>query len=106
MSEISSIGALGDGPSRGSAVERSSGRVPGGPAELDQADRARRQRSSDSVNLSSEARAASRVEPAAEGGVRTELVARVRAQLEARTYYTDEKLDAAVETLIDRIVKG
>lgn len=105
MSEISGIGALGDGPSRGSAVERS-GRVPGGPVELDQTERARRQRSSDTVNLSSEARAASRVEPAAEGGVRAELVARVRSQLEARTYYTEEKLDAAVETLIDRIVKG
>lgn len=50
---------------------------------------------SDSVELSAEALRA--------GGVRPEVIERVRGQLEAGGYLTDEKLDRALDALLDDV---
>ena len=54
-------------------------------------------RGSDQVDLSSTARIFAQLNDA--GGVRQELVAKIRAEIEAGTYETPEKLDAAIEAL-------
>jgi len=54
-------------------------------------------RGSDQVDLSSTARIFAQLNNTA--GVRQDLVARVRAEIEAGTYETPEKLDAAIEGL-------
>ncbi len=40
---------------------------------------------------------------AADGGLRTDLVARVRQEIAAGTYETPDKLDAALDRLLDQI---
>jgi negative regulator of flagellin synthesis FlgM len=59
-----------------------------------------RTQGADEVNISAAGEAAAQ---AAEGGVRADLVARVREQIAAGTYESAEKLDAAVERLLDAI---
>lgn len=58
-------------------------------------------RSSDSVNISSQARELSERAPTT-APVRKELVARVRAEIAADTYLSEDKLQSTA----DRIVKG
>ena len=102
MTETSSINGAGDAIARA----RATGRLGAGSESraIAAADENARLRAADSVSLSPEARAAARAgenEP-----VRTELVNRVRQELDARTYMTSEKLDAAVDRLIDEIRNG
>lgn len=54
-------------------------------------------RGSDQVDLSSTARIFSQLNNT--DGIRQELVARIRAEIEAGTYETPDKLDAAIEGL-------
>lgn len=57
--------------------------------------------SGDQVQISAAAEAA--VQAAESGEVRSDLVARVRGEIAAGTYETAEKLDAALERLLDQI---
>jgi negative regulator of flagellin synthesis FlgM len=56
---------------------------------------------SDSLDISPAARAAA--EAAETGGVRSDLVARVRNEIASGTYETPEKLDSALNNLLDEI---
>lgn len=86
MSDIAPINS----PS--AAAYSQSGRIekPAAPA-------AETSRGSDQVDLSSTARIFAQLNDTT--GVRQELVARIREEIEAGTYETPEKLDAAVEGL-------
>jgi negative regulator of flagellin synthesis FlgM len=53
------------------------------------------------VDISPAAEAA--VEAAESGGIRQDVVNRIRAQIAAGTYETPDKLDVAVERLLDEI---
>jgi negative regulator of flagellin synthesis FlgM len=55
----------------------------------------------DRVDISAAAQAAARAAEA--GDVRQELVNQIRAQIEAGTYETPAKLDAALERLLDEL---
>lgn len=99
MADISSISGAGEGPYRMTGLERGTN-TPGDPGRVESP---RREREADSVSLSSAARSASKADTPE---VRSELTARVRAELDNGTYVTQDKLDAAVETLIDRILRG
>jgi negative regulator of flagellin synthesis FlgM len=55
----------------------------------------------DRVEISPAAEAAIRAAEA--GGIRQDLVSRIRAEIAAGTYETPEKLDAALERMIDEI---
>ncbi|MBL8764129.1 MAG: flagellar biosynthesis anti-sigma factor FlgM [Phycisphaerae bacterium] len=55
-------------------------------------------RAADRVELSDEARALSQL--ALDPPIREDLVSRVRSEIEAGTYLTDDKLDAAVNRLL------
>lgn len=55
----------------------------------------------DTVEISQQAHLASKL--AAIPDVRADLVARVRGQIEAGTYETTEKLDAAIANLLDEL---
>ena len=57
--------------------------------------------SMDQIDISPEAEMVSRIGELPD--IRTDLVAEVRAQIEAGVYETDEKLDVAVGRLIDEI---
>ncbi|MEM8946943.1 MAG: flagellar biosynthesis anti-sigma factor FlgM [Planctomycetota bacterium] len=54
----------------------------------------------DQVDISAAGEAAAQ---AAEGGVRADLVARVRSEIAAGTYETPEKLDAALDGLLNEL---
>ena len=56
---------------------------------------------SDRVDISPAAEAA--IEAAEQGGIRGDLVARVRGEIAAGTYETPEKIDAALNRLLDEI---
>lgn len=58
-------------------------------------------RGADQLDISREAELISRVRDVPD--IRTERVAEIRAAIEAGTYETDEKLDLAVERLLDEI---
>ena len=62
-------------------------------------------RQPDTVELSPQARQMSQTTNtgSSEPGVRTELVDRVRTQLHEGSYETDDKLDQALEAMIDRL---
>lgn len=96
MADISSISGASEGSFRASAAQR----AVADSKDVGRIESARRQREADSVSLSEAARSA------AKGDVRTDLTSRVRAELDAGTYVTQEKLDAAVEKLVDRILQG
>ena len=101
MADAGSIGSISGSVGRTQAA----GRI--GNAEARQAapsDDAARLRAADSVMLSPEARAAAEADGAKP--LRADLVERVRGELEARTYFSDEKLDIAVDRLIDDITNG
>lgn len=97
MADISSIGGAGEARFRASAAERTTQN----PADHARIESARRSRQADTVSLSDAARTAAQAEPAE---VRTELTSRVRAELDAGTYVTQDKLDAAVEKLVGEIL--
>ncbi|MEO0632061.1 MAG: flagellar biosynthesis anti-sigma factor FlgM [Planctomycetota bacterium] len=99
MADISSVNNSGNGPYRIGNAERA---VPS-QADPGRVESPRREREADSVSFSEAARSASKIDSPE---VRDELVARVRAALEGGTYVSDEKLDAAVETMIDEILRG
>ncbi|MEO0629989.1 MAG: flagellar biosynthesis anti-sigma factor FlgM [Planctomycetota bacterium] len=103
MADISSISGSGQGPDRTSGIERAA-KAPADPGRIEQP---RREREADSVSLSNAARSAAKADAAATSGeVRSELTGRVRAELDAGTYVTQDKLDAAVESLVDQILRG
>ncbi len=56
---------------------------------------------SDTVEISTVAKLAAKVQQLPE--VRTELVARVKAEIEAGTYETPEKIDITVDRLMDEL---
>jgi len=56
---------------------------------------------SDVVEISTAAELAARIQEVPE--VRAELVARVKREIEAGTYETSERIDAAVERLLDEL---
>ncbi|MEO1716300.1 MAG: flagellar biosynthesis anti-sigma factor FlgM [Planctomycetota bacterium] len=99
MADISSVNNSGNGPYRIGDAERAA-RSQADPGRVESP---RREREEDSVSFSEAARSASKIDSPE---VRDELVARVRAALEGGTYVSDEKLDAAVETMIDEILRG
>ncbi len=98
MADISSISGAGEGPYRTPSADRAAPTT----SEHGRVETPRRTREADSVSLSNAARSASKAESPE---VRGELTARVRAELEAGTYVTPEKLDAAVERLVDAILR-
>ena len=61
---------------------------------------AQRTQGADEVSISAAAEAASQ---ASEGGFRADLVARVRDEIAAGTYETTEKLDAAINSMLDEL---
>jgi negative regulator of flagellin synthesis FlgM len=65
------------------------------------ADTAKTVATGDRVEISPAAEAAIRAAEA--GGIRHDLVSRIRSEIAAGTYETPEKLDAALERLIDEI---
>ncbi|MGP1273197.1 MAG: flagellar biosynthesis anti-sigma factor FlgM [Phycisphaerales bacterium] len=102
MADASSISGSSEPLARAQAIGRRLGtehRAAGTPDENP------RPRPADSVSLSPEARAAAQTDETT-NPIRADLVARVRGELEARTYFTEGKLDAAVDRLIDDIVGG
>lgn len=81
------------------------------PADQDKAAAANTPASIDKVELSSAARAAANI-PAtllqtlkAGGDLRAEKVAAIKAQIQAGTYETDDKLDVAADRLLDDLMK-
>ncbi len=99
MADISRISGSGESPFRIGNTDRGST-----PANAGRTEAPRRERQADSVSLSNAARSAAKTD--ATGEVRGELVARVRAQLDDGTYVTQEKLDDAVRSLVDDILRG
>ncbi len=79
------------------ATPRPAARTPT-PADAPHAPR----RAPDTVDLSEQARYLDALRTGAD--VRTDLVQRVRAEIEAGTYDTSDKLDAAVENLLDDLI--
>ena len=108
MADIREIGPVSD--SRPAAAPRGgrTGDAPGRPENPAHA------RPSDSISLSDEARLASRHQsiegkPALTSdlnlrGTQADNASRVRAELDAGVYVTNEKLDIAVERLIDDVL--
>ncbi|MEL6499319.1 MAG: hypothetical protein AAF937_09760 [Planctomycetota bacterium] len=99
MADISSVNNSGNGPYRIGDADRA-GPTQGDPGRVESP---RREREADSVSFSEAARSASKIDSPE---VRDELVNRVRAELEGRAYVTDEKLDKAVQAMIDEILRG
>lgn len=99
MADISSISGADNGPYRATGIERTAP-ASGDPGRIEPA---RREREADSVSLSSAARSAAQADTTE---VRNDLVSRVRAELEDGTYVTTDKLDDAVQSLIDEILRG
>jgi len=92
MSEISSIG-----PTPANRVDATS-RQQSRPERAELAE-SRSERGEDRVEVSSLARLLQRLREVPD--IREELVDRVRSQIESGTYLTDERLDAAVDAMID-----
>ncbi|MEM7622699.1 MAG: flagellar biosynthesis anti-sigma factor FlgM [Planctomycetota bacterium] len=99
MAEISNISNSGEGPYRIGNAERNAP-PPGDPGRVEPA---RRERETDSVSLSAAARSASKID---NPDIRNELVSRVRAELEDGAYVSQDKLDRAVETMINEILRS
>lgn len=90
MNEINGInGATGPQPVRPNSPAKPSESAKAAPAE------------DDTVEISAEAQIRSRLTEVPE--VRSDLVARVRAEIEAGTYDTPEKLDAALDALLGEL---
>ena len=75
--------------------------APHGPLRDQSAQGAQSARSTDRVEISSAAQAAA--EAAESGEVRQSLVDGIRSQIAAGTYETPQKLDAALDRLLDQI---
>ena len=58
----------------------------------------------DRVELSADVRTAMLAKLKSAGDVRTDKVASIKAQIEAGTYETPEKMDAAIDQLLDDLV--
>ena len=105
MMNVSSIGANSVGASGAAsgagAVGRAESRVT--PPTQDQAaERARR--GEDRVELSEASRLLARLQGMPE--IRQELVDRVRAEIESGSYETPEKIDQAIEAMMDELEQG
>ncbi|MEM9166521.1 MAG: flagellar biosynthesis anti-sigma factor FlgM [Planctomycetota bacterium] len=98
MAELGSISGAGDGTLRVGRVAGENDTAPARQAGED----VRRARDADSVNLSDAARAASRL-PQARSPEQAARIAAIRDQIEAGTYESPAKLDAAIDRLITEI---
>ena len=94
MTDISRISTAGDSSFRANPIAPA-------PSEAGRTESAPRIRQADTVNVSQEAKARL---ASVDEGVRSELVNRVRSELDAGGYVTQDKLDSAVDRLIDDIL--
>jgi len=78
-------------------VEPAGGVLPSGP--LNQAENAQ-----DVVEISTAARLAAKVREIPD--TRADLIARVRAEIEAGTYETEERIEVAIHRLMDELTSG
>lgn len=85
----------------GASVDRASQGVSVSPRGTGARPAARQGRDSDSVELSAQARALA--ELAKNGEIRADLVERVKKQIDAGTYETEDKLDRAAAALAQRL---
>ncbi len=81
-------GAQPIGPPHGVRLEQAAGPAPAGPIQ-------------DELTISEAAEALERARQTP--GIRTDLVARIRAEIAAGTYETPEKLEIALDRLLDEI---
>lgn len=101
MMNVSSIGANSVGASGAGAVGRAESRATP-PSQEQSAERSRR--GEDRVELSDASRLLARLQGMPE--IRQELVERVRGEIEAGTYETPERIDQAIEAMMDELEQG
>lgn len=97
MMNISSINSAASAAAVGRAEPREAAQERPAPA-------AQVQRGEDQIELSEASRLLARLRALPE--IRQELVDRVRAEIESGSYETDDKLDQAIESMLDDIESG